>query len=309
MSFRQIYIRRAEKMSLRDNSLVVKNSEKEIVVPLEDIASILLEDQHTVITAHLLSALAEYYISLITCDQRHLPTSLTLPMNMHYKQLKVFYAQLNVKKPFNSQLWSNVIYHKINNQKTVIEMCSGDEEKIVKMNGYLKEIQSGDKTNREAIAAKVFFEAMYGSFFSRLRNSEDEVNMALNYGYSILIGQMSRVLTMYGFNTNIGIHHRSQTNSFNLGCDFVEPFRPLVDMYVYRNLDRLMVPLSIEIRKDLIDLLHEKVCIKNKMYNVQFAMEEVVLSYIKCIENDDSSFIVLPEIKKSLTNDDSTVEL
>lgn len=309
MSFRQIYIKRAEKISLRDNSLVVKNEKREIVVPLEDIASILLEDQETVITAHLLSALAEHYISLITCDKKHLPTSLTLPMNMHYKQLKVFYAQLNVKKPFNSQLWSSVISHKINNQKIAIELCSADKEKMDKLSVYIKEIQSGDKTNREAIAAKVFFEAMYGAFFSRLRTSEDAVNMALNYGYSILIGQMSRVLTMYGFNTNIGIHHCSQSNSFNLACDFVEPFRPLVDMYVYRHLDDLMVPLSIEIRKDLIALLEEKVCIRNKYYDVQFAMEEVVLSYIKCIEKDDSSFIALPEICHLDIPDDSPVEL
>lgn len=110
MSYRQIYIRKAEKLSLRHHSLIIKKENEEIAIPLEDIASLLLEDHQTVITAALLAALSDYYITLIICDEKHLPITQTLPMNMHYKQLKVFYDQLGVKKPFNSQLWNRLIH-------------------------------------------------------------------------------------------------------------------------------------------------------------------------------------------------------
>lgn len=101
MSYRQIFIRKAEKLSLRHKSLIIRKENEEIAIPLEDIASLLLEDQQTVITAALLSVLSEYYITLIICNEKHLPVTQTMPINMHYKQLKVFYNQLNVKKPLN----------------------------------------------------------------------------------------------------------------------------------------------------------------------------------------------------------------
>ncbi|MDR2082530.1 MAG: CRISPR-associated endonuclease Cas1 [Candidatus Ancillula trichonymphae] len=37
-----------------------------------------------------------------------------------------------------------------------------------------------------------------------------------------------------GYLTQLGIHHNSQFNHFNLGCDLMEPFRPVVDRYVLR---------------------------------------------------------------------------
>lgn len=310
MSYRQVYIRKAEKLSLRHNSLIIKKEQEEIAIPLEDIASLLLEDQQTVITATLLSALSEYYITLIICDEKHLPVTQTMPINMHYKQLKVFYNQLNVKKPLNSQLWNRLIYYKILNQKAVIDFTVKNEDASLKMKQCLKELQSGDKTNREAVAARVFFDAMYGNAFSRKRKSEDAVNAALNYGYSIIAGQVTRVLTMYGFNTNIGIHHESMNNSFNLSYDFVEPYRPVVDLYVYKNINEFDTPLPLAIRKELVELLQYKVKMNDKYYNLQFAIEETIKSYIQCLENENSSLLCLPEL--SITeevNDDDKVEL
>ena len=311
MSYRQIYIRKAEKLSLRHHSLIIKKESEEIAIPLEDIASLLLEDNKTVITAALLAALSDYYITLIICDEKHLPITQTLPMNMHYKQLKVFYDQLGVKKPFNSQLWNRLIHYKIMNQKAVIDSTVKNEDASIKLKQCIKDLQSGDKTNREAIAAKIFFEAMYGNVFSRKRKSEDAVNAALNYGYSIIAGQVTRVLTMYGFNTNIGIHHESMNNSFNLSYDFVEPYRPVVDLYVYKHLNELDYPLPIAIRKELIELLQFKVKLNNKFYNLQFAIKETVKSYIKCLENDDSSLLCLPEltIDENENQEDDSIEL
>lgn len=174
-------------------------------------------------------------------------------------------------------------------------------------------MQSGDKTNREAIAAKIFFEAMYGNVFSRKRKSEDAVNAALNYGYSIIAGQVTRVLTMYGFNTNIGIHHESMNNSFNLRISVMILWNlsPVVDLYVYKHLNELDYPLPIAIRKELIELLQFKVKLNNKFYNLQFAIEETVKSYIKCLENDDSSLLCLPEltIDENENQEDDSIEL
>ncbi len=304
--YRSIYIKQAEKLSLRDNNLVVlKEDKREVIVPLEDISFILLEDQRSVLTARLVASLSSYYIGLIICDEKYMPCSITLPLHMHYKQLEVFNMQLEVKKPFNSQLWEMIIKRKIQNQRKVLEQTSKDEYIIDKLKELERDVKSGDKTNREATAARMFFDGMYGRMFVRRQKDIDEINVALNYGYTVLSAQISRILAMYGFNTIIGIHHYSKTNNFNLSSDLIEPFRPIVDRYVYNNIDNLAYPLTSDIKRNLIALLTETVRINNKNFLVEHAMEEMILSYIKALENSDSSLLLLPELLESeITEDD-----
>ena len=59
------------------------------------------------------------------------------------------------------------------------------------------------------------------------------VNAALNYGYSILLSTVNRAIVTKGYLTQLGIHHRSTENQFNLGSDLMEPFRVLIDRIVY----------------------------------------------------------------------------
>lgn len=46
-----------------------------------------------------------------------------------------------------------------------------------------------------------------------------------------------------------------------------------------------------------------------KFYNLQFAIEETVKSYIKCLENDDSSLLCLPELTIDENQEDDSIEL
>lgn len=296
MSYRCVYVKRANLLSLQNNNLIVKREEKEVIVPLEDIALVLLEDNQCSISAKLLSAFSSYYIGLIVCDNKYMPTSITLPLHMHYKQLKVFQLQMGVKKTVMSQMWERIVRMKIMNQIAVLKQTSNDDFYLPKLNETLKEVKSNDKTNREAVAAKHFFSGIYGTMFVRKRKSEDEINAALNYGYTVLMACTARILAMYGFNTILGIHHTSYVNNFNLACDLMEPLRPLVDRCVYENIDDLSYPLPSQIKKELIQVLVNSVRINDKVFLVEHAIEEVVLSYIRVLETEDISYLKLPEI-------------
>ena len=74
---------------------------------------------------------------------------------------------------------------------------------------------------------------MFGSDFTR--EKENEVNAALNYGYAIIRSYIAKTLICEGLEPSLGIHHKNQLNSFNLADDIIEPFRPVVDNYVYNN--------------------------------------------------------------------------
>lgn len=307
--YRCVYVRYADRLSLKDNNLVVKNEKGEVVVPLEDIAMVLLEDNRSIITGKLMSAFAQNYIGLIVCDDTFVPCSITLPLHMHYRQLRTFNMQIDVKKPFNSQCWESIIRAKIRNQRKVIELTTKNEYCLEKLKELEKDVKSGDKTNREGLAAKIFFDGLYGAYFTRRQKSEDEINAALNYGYTILATNMSRLLAMYGFNTMLGIHHRSQSNNFNLSYDLVEPFRALVDYYVYDTLDDLDYPLTTSTKKGLIRLLVEPIWINDKRYLVEHAMEEMVKSYIAALEKEDSKLLLMPEILEKETIEEDEIIL
>lgn len=96
------------------------------------------------------------------------------------------------------------------------------------------------------------------------------INSALNYGYSLILSSVSRAIVLHGYLTSIGINHCSQRNSFNFSCDIMEPFRPFVDNYVYKQQDR---ELNWSYKQDLINLSLETVVYKGHKMELQTAID------------------------------------
>ncbi len=89
MGYRQVIIKKSEKLHFQNNNLVIEKEEKTTKVPLEDINFVLIEDATTLLTARLLAEFGKNAISLIICDESFKPTSILYPYNYHYKQLDV----------------------------------------------------------------------------------------------------------------------------------------------------------------------------------------------------------------------------
>ena len=75
----------------------------------------------------------------------------------------------------------------------------------------------------------------------------------------------------------------------------VEVFRAVVDYYVYNHLDSLTTPLSIEIRKDLVNLLNYYVLVNNKKYQVTYAIGLLVNDYVEYLKNGKIEDVHMPE--------------
>ena len=73
--------------------------------------------------------------------------------------------------------------------------------------------------------------ALFGTAFVRAPHA-DATNNALDYGYSILLSHTACRIAAKGYLNQVGIHHHSKTNPYNLACDLMEPFRPLIDRKV-----------------------------------------------------------------------------
>ena len=270
MGYRQVIIKKSEKLHFKDNQLIIDKDESSTKVPLEDINYILIEDSSTILTTRLLAELGKNAISLIVCDEIFEPTSIMYPYNYHFKQLDVFSHQLEIDDSIKNEFWNQIVKIKIENSIRVLEMTSKEEFPISKLTEYINEITDGDSKNREGLAAKMYFRSLFGSDF--IRFYDDNVNAALNYGYTVIASAIIRNLAVHGLNTYLGIHHSSKINNFNLAYDFLEPYRSVVDKFVYDNKDDIVLPLSFEFRKKLINLLNEEVLHQNKKYTIEYSI-------------------------------------
>ena len=279
MGYRQVIIKKSEKLHFKDKQLIIDKDNQSTKIPLEDINYILIEDSTTIITTRLLAELGKNAISLIVCDERFDPTSIMYPYNYHFKQLDVFTHQLEIDDSIKNEFWTQIVKRKIENSIRVLEMTSKEEFPISKLNEYINEVIDGDSRNREGLAAKIYFRSIFGSDF--IRFYDDNINAALNYGYTILASAIIRNLAVYGLNTYLGIHHNSKINNFNLAYDFLEPYRSVIDKFVYDNKEDIVLPLSFEFRKKLINLLNKEVLHQNKKYTIEYSISLLIKSYIK----------------------------
>lgn len=296
MGFRQIYIKSAKKLSLKNNSLLIyKGDDKsEVSLPLEDIDLIFVEDPNVVITAHLLSKAAKNGVSLIVCGEDYLPSAQSLPINGYYLQSEILKLQLAFLPSKKNKFWETIIKAKISNQMSVINACTCDMLTYSRMKDYLTQVKFGDEKNMEGLAAKEYFKSLFGPNFVRF--NETPISAALNYGYSILTSAVIRSVAVAGLNDNLGIWHHSAHNANNLSCDLVEVFRPAVDYYVYQNMERLITPLPMEIRKDLINILNSYVNMQNKKYQLFYAITLLINEYVDYLRNGNIDSIFMPKI-------------
>lgn len=125
------------------------------------------------------------------------------------------------------------------------------------------------------------------------RNFDNIYNACLDYGYTILRGAIARSISQYGYIPCIGIHHKSELNNFNLADDFIEAFRPLIDLWVVQNV-RLQEEFDIEKRKNLVDLLNYDVIISGKRHCVLNAITVMISSFTTSIQYKDYNKLLVP---------------
>ncbi|MGF0108927.1 type II CRISPR-associated endonuclease Cas1 [Clostridium sp. SGI.024] len=291
MSFRSIIISNPASLSLKNNNLIITN-EDNFQIPVEDISVLLIESSAVKLTAKLISKLSQYSVATIICDDKHLPSSIVLPLNIHYRSYKVLKNQLSQSAAFSKRIWQSIIKQKLKNQGLCLEISNNDGYKFLYK--LSEDVESGDKGNREAIGAKYYFKVLFGKKFNR--NEINGINSALNYGYTIVRSAVARSLAMYGFNTTLGVFHSNELNSYNLADDFMEPFRPIVDLWVYKNIN-IDDELTKENRIALVDLINCDCIIDNKNHSILNAIDKMVASYTTACSKKDYRLIKLPEIK------------
>lgn len=292
MGFRNIKIDSHVKLSIKNQQLYI---EADILrqIPLEDINCIIIENQTVTVSAYLLQKMADMGITVYVCDEKHLPNAVLLPMVRHSRHFKILKYQIEAGKPLQKRLWQQIVVRKIRNQALCLAYLDLDgSEELMKM---CKEVQSGDRTHVEAKAAAFYFKSLYGLGFSR--GNDHIINAALNYGYAIVRGLIARSIVCYGLEPSIGVFHHSELNNFNLADDMIEPFRPLVDLYVSQNYDVAEIDsdLTPERKRDIFGIINYDMDVKGEKRIISNCIDMLVASYSSALQGKRSD-LELPEL-------------
>lgn len=299
MGHRVLYIEKSNNLKLYLDNLKIETDKGDLLFPISDIQILVIDNYKSVLTIPLINKLTDYNVCVILCGIDHLPKSYILPMNGHFSQSGNIQQQIMWDKETKMYIQQLIIKAKIQNQIEILKKNNKNYEVIKKLQVFRDEVTMGDETNREGLAAKMYFRELFGSDF--IRFEEDIINAGLNYGYSIFRSLITSIIVAKGYLPNIGFFHKGKTNMFNLSDDIIEVFRPIVDDYVYNNLLEESIFKSIH-REELIQLTLKKVLIDNKYQTIPNAIYIYIESIFKTIESKNSNYFIfpLPEIKYDL---------
>lgn len=283
MSWRIVVISRRAKLDLKLNHLVIRGDET-LQVHLNEISQLIIECTAVSLTAVLLSELVNRKIKVIFCDQFRNPQAELLPYYGSHDSSNKLKMQIAWDTQIKEIVWTEIVTEKIKNQMKLLKKTGKEEYHL--LNTYIEQIELNDITNREGHAAKVYFNAIYGMDFTR--SSGDYINAALNYGYSILLSAFNREIVSYGYSTQLGLFHKNMFNHFNLSCDLIEPFRPLVDELVYK-MD--LQQFEKEEKMQLVNLLNSSIVIDGQKHYINNAIKIYCRSIFNALNQDDISEI------------------
>lgn len=283
MSWRTVVVSSSAKLDYQLGYLVVRK-EDTVKIHLSEISMLVLESTAISLTVALLSELTKRKVKVIFCDEKRNPSSELIPYYGSHDTSAKIRDQITWDEEKKAAIWTEIVTEKIRKQAEFLRRL--EKKEAVLLEEYIQEIEFGDATNREGHAAKVYFNAIFGMDFTR--TAENSINAALNYGYGIILSSFNREIVSNGYLTQLGLFHDNMFNQFNLGCDFMEPFRPLIDRKVLQ-----MNPQQFEHEEKvaILELLQEEVYIAGRKEYISNAIKIYCKSVFDAICSNDISLI------------------
>ena len=284
MGWRTIVVNKNCKLSYKNDYLIIRSEDLKMI-HLSEINTIIIENGMASITSYLINELSNKKIKLIICDEKHNPSCEMMPYYGAFNTSKKVMNQSKWKKDKKDKVWQYLIKYKIYNQAMLLKKL--EIEGYEKLLRYEEQVEIADKTNREGHAAKVYFNLLYAMDFNR--HDIENTTIALDYGYTILLSLMNREVVSKGYITQIGVNHKNEFNQFNLSCDLMEIYRPLIDEIVYLNREFVF---DKEYKYKLINVCNREVYIQGKKQYLSNAIPIFINSVFDFLENDKESEIL-----------------
>ena len=289
MGFRTLEISTSAEIHVRKSQLEITNQDGIIMIPLEDLTTIVCSGANIRMSTMAQAQIAEAGISLMIIDEKYHPSCMLVPIRSNVRQTLVMRNQIMLNSDVKDQIWKQIIMRKIENQARALTLLGRDgSEKVLRYTS----IASDEIDAIEANAAKDYFHYLHPGLN---RRNDDPVNSCLNYGYAVIRNAIIRAVILAGFQPALGIHHDNYLNAFNLADDLIEPWRAMVDLIALRDPGTSTV-LSRSKRKEIAMVLHHACMVNDTKVSVLSGIDEMVGSFRNRIVTGDASNLKLPII-------------
>ncbi|MCI2111132.1 MAG: type II CRISPR-associated endonuclease Cas1 [Bacilli bacterium] len=285
MAFRTVIVDSHSKLECSLNYLVFRTVDETKRILLDEVHTLIVQSTAVSITSALLAELSRRNIKVVFCDEKSNPCSELVPCHSNSRCSKKVLEQTRWDQETKDNVWAALVKRKIENQAILLS-GKGFTQEGADLVAFSKEVAPGDPTNREGHAAKVYFNRVFYDGFTR--DEECPINACLNYGYTIILSQFNRAVVAAGYITQLGIHHKSEFNEFNLSCDLMEPFRYLVD-----EVAESLKPDS-DFKELCVDLLGKEVVINDSRQTLSNAIGiycDSVFSALQCGKASNVKFL------------------
>jgi CRISPR-associated protein Cas1 len=288
----------AARLSVRDGLLVVaREGQDPLTIPLADVGVLLVSHPQVSYTHAVLAGLVAQGGAFVTCDERHLPVGMLLPVDAHYVQTERFALQARASLPTRKRLWRQVVRAKVRAQGNLLAELHGDDLGLLAL---AQETRSGDSSNVEAQASRRYWPALFADAAWRRNREAEDQNRFLNYGYAVLRAIVARAVCAAGLHPSLGLHHHNRYNSFCLADDLMEPLRPIVDRAVYHlvKAEGPDVPLGPRTKAALLQAVTARLQIQGHQRSV-FDVAYIMASSLVAVLEKREKRLILPEFSRA----------
>ena len=267
----------------------------------KDVAVLCLHHHTIQISVNALRVLAEACSSVLVTDDFHHPCAWFLPQVGNGDLVRRLRQQMTLDgTEVKAKLWQALVKARLNTQAINLRVLN--RKGALRLERLAKEVQPADKTKCEGQGAKHYWAHLFEEEFSREKQgAEDAINARLNFGYAVLRSMIARSLVMAGLNPALGLGHCSMENPFNLADDFIEPYRFVVERYVYRN---NAGEFNSQARKEILGFVMQEVKLNGAGYRLPSAINETVVSFVRVLDGRGKQ-LNLPEDLVAETDDET----
>ena len=140
---------------VKNKQLYVKDKmiDKEQMVPAEDIGYVIFDNKQLTYTHSVMQLFSENNTAVIFCNDKHMPASMMINFESHHLHGQHSDYQIKASEPLKKNLWQQTIKSKIRNQASVLDYFNKKGEPLREIS---KHVTSGDSTNRESLAARIY---------------------------------------------------------------------------------------------------------------------------------------------------------
>lgn len=232
-----VFANRGEKLSFRNDNLVIKNKEGETVhqSTCYRLFAVYIVGNVTV-TSGLLQRAEKFGFTLLL-----LTAGLRVYGIWASKTEGNFLLRKKQYEHSSLLIASNLIRNKVENQKYLLQRIRNKDEQtreaIRRLEDSVSRLGKAETELQtilglEGVASREFFKIFFRDCnwkARRPRVKHDPINSLQDTGYMILFHFIEALLNLYGFDIYKGVYHQCFYQRKSLVCDLIEPFRPIID--------------------------------------------------------------------------------